>query len=103
MEQSIQINILDMMEEYIELEKRLDEMGGREAVALLGTVELETLYEEIYEMEEKILMQFHLPPTYQYRSFLFDLNNWEFSHLSYKKELVLNRLEKEAKIFIQLN
>ena len=103
MEQSIQISILDMMEEYIELEKRLEEMGGREAVAILGTIELENLYEEIYELEEEILKQFHLPATYQYRSYLFDLTNWEFTHLSYKKELVLNRLLKESKIFIQLN
>ena len=91
------------MEAYIELEERLDEIGGREAVAALGTVELESLYEEIYEMEEKILKQFHLPATYHYRSFLFELNNWELAHLTYKKELILNRLEKEAKIFIQLN
>ena len=103
MDQNIQITIFEKMEEYISLEKKLDEMGGREAVAKLGTVILEDLYEEIYEIEEEILKKFHLPALYKYRAILFNLNNGVFSNLSYKKELVISQLEKEAKIFIQLN
>ena len=95
--------ILEMMDKLISLENQLSEMGGREAVAALKTPELETLYDKIYDLEDEILKQFDLPLIYNYRSQLHLLTNWEHDHLSYKKELIMLRLEKESKDFLLQN
>jgi hypothetical protein len=95
--------ILEMMEKWIVLENELSDMGGRQTVATLKTAVLEKHYDLIYELEDEILKHFNLPFTIYYRSIIFLLTNWEYNHLSYKKELVLLRMEKEATKLLQQN
>jgi hypothetical protein len=94
---------LALMEQLIALENRISLTGSRTAVTDLKTLEQETPYDALFDLEAEILQQFNLPLTIYYRSYLFHLTNREFNHAAYKKELIIGRLEYESKMRSERN
>ena len=89
---------LELVENLIHLENKVSNIGSRKAVADLKTLEMETPYDAIFDLEAAILQEFNLPLTIYYRSYLFQLTNSAFHKVSFKKELILWRLRQEAEM-----
>lgn len=80
---------------YFQLSQKLEALGGREAVVNQPSQLLEKLYDEIYDLENVILSGYELPPTYSYRSILFN-----FSNQNANIEETIEKLKSEAQTFL---
>jgi hypothetical protein len=89
---------LELVENLIHLENKVSGIGARKAVADLKTLEMETPYDTIFDLEAAILKECNLPLTIYYRSYLFQLTNSTFERVSFKKELILWRLKQAAQM-----
>lgn len=89
---------LELVENLIHLESKVSKVGARKAVADLKTLEAETPYDAIFDLEAEILKAFNLPLTLYYRCYLFQLTHCAFHRVSFKKELILWRLKQEAQM-----
>ena len=89
---------LELVENLIHLETKVASISGRKAVADLKTLEMETPYDAIFDLEAAILKECNLPLTIYYRSYLFQLTNSAMQRASFKKELILWRLKQEAQM-----
>ena len=86
------MNINHLLTQYLSLNKIIQKNGGRNAIQ--GNNELEKTYEEILDLENKILKKYGLPHSIKYREILLELI--EEQKPEAKFEEIINLLTKLA-------
>lgn len=87
------MSIKDLLKKYVGLNSLLESKGGRTA-ELIGNVEMEELYEQIFALENVILEKYRLPQLVNFRLLLIDLVDED------KAEEVFNNLTVTAWAFL---
>lgn len=84
--------ITELFIEYISLNNELEKKGGRNAV--VDNPNLESLYEKVLDIEDKILKEFGLPKLFEFREIVFNLK----TENDFDK--IATQLKNEAELYL---